>query len=117
MSIPAAVAELNNEIAALDKAITEAEKKKARLISVRESLLKEDLAAGRAPAKKGKPGRKPGPAKKAASVRKNAVSPKKTAAKTSAAPKKRVLSAEAKKRIGDAQRKRWAATRASTKAA
>jgi hypothetical protein len=39
--------------------------------------------------------------------------------KTSKAPKtrkKRVLSAEARKRIADAQRKRWAAQKAKTKA-
>jgi hypothetical protein len=41
-----------------------------------------------------------------------------TARKTKAAPKKhkkRVLSADARKRIADAQRKRWAAQRAKSK--
>jgi len=40
----------------------------------------------------------------------------KRAAATAKPRKKRVLSAEARKRIADAQRKRWAAQRAKTKA-
>lgn len=115
MSIPAAVAELNKEIASLDKAINDAEKKKARLTGVRESLLKEDRGSASVPAKKGKPGRKPGSGKKATVLKKAPVPAKTTAAKKTAAPKKRVMSAEAKKRIGDAQRKRWAATKAAAK--
>jgi hypothetical protein len=41
--------------------------------------------------------------------------PKKSAAKKTAAKKKRVLSPEARKRIADAQRKRWAAQKAKNK--
>lgn len=117
MSIPAAVAELNKEIAALDKAITEAEKKKSRLVVVRESLLKEDGGVGGAPAKRGKPGRKPGALKKAVAGKKATTSTKATSAKKTVTPKKRVMSPEAKKKIGDAARKRWAAKKAAAKTA
>ena len=60
MSISAAVAELNKEIAALDKTITETEKTKARLVGHRDALLKEDRTSGGNVAVKSKPGRKPG---------------------------------------------------------
>lgn len=117
MSIPAAVAELNKEIAALDKTMSEAEKKKSRLVSVRDSLLKEESGVGGAPAKKGKPGRKPGATKKAVAGKKVTTSTKTSAPTKTAAPKKRVMSPEAKKKIGDAARKRWAAKKAAGKAA
>jgi hypothetical protein len=116
MSIPAAVAELNKEIATLDKAITEAEKKKARLASVRDCLLKEESEIGTVPAERRKPGRKPGAVRKSAVVKKAAVTKKTAIAKKTAAPKKRVLSDEARKKIGEAQKKRWAAQRKSATA-
>ncbi|HTX76272.1 MAG TPA: hypothetical protein VMD29_08715 [Terracidiphilus sp.] len=40
---------------------------------------------------------------------------RKTAAKAGKSPRKRVLSADARKRIADAQRRRWAAQRAKSK--
>lgn len=115
MSIPAAVAELNKEIATLDKTITEAEKRKARLVGVRDSLLREVSEGSRTPAKRGRPGRKPGVGNKPVVVKKTAAVKKTTAGKKTASGKKRVLSAEARKKIGEAQRKRWAAQKASTK--
>lgn len=116
MSIPAAVAELNKEIAALDRAITEAERKKARLVGVRDSLLKEDSESD-APVVRRKPGRKLVAGRKSTAARKAAFTKKTVAAKKVAAPKKRVMSAEAKKKIADAQRKRWAAHKAAAKTA
>lgn len=117
MSIPVAVAELNKEIATLERAITEAEKKKARLVGVRDSLLKEDSGSGGALVAKRKPGRQPGVARKSAAVKKAANTKKAVAVRKTAAPKKRVLSAEAKKKIADAQRRRWAAHKAAGKTA
>jgi hypothetical protein len=115
MSIPAALAELNKEIVTLDKAITEAEKKKARLIGVRDALLKEDRESGGAPARKAKPGRRPRATKKSKVASRAAVVKKTVGANKSAASKKRVMSVEARKRIAEAQKKRWAAQKASVK--
>lgn len=116
MSIPAAVAELNKEIAILDKTISESEKKKSRLVGVRDSLLKEDPRTDSAPATKRKPGRKPGAGKKSTLAKKGAVAKKAVATSKAPARKKRVMSAEAKKRISEAQKKRWAAQKAPLKA-
>lgn len=123
MSISAAVAELNKEIATLGKTITEAQKTQTRLVSHRDALLKESQTnSGGIVAKKGKPGRKPGrPAKKAtavkktASVTKAAEAKKIVPAKKAVTAKKRTMSPEARKRIADAQRKRWAAQKQSAK--
>ncbi len=119
MSIPAAVTELNKEIAALDKIITDTEKKKARVVTVRDSLLTETGTG--VPATKGKRGRKPGSAKKAATAKeasgkKSAVAAKPATLKKTAAKKKRTVSPEGKKRMAEAQKKRWAAQRAAAKA-
>lgn len=123
MSLAAAVAELNKEIATLDKTISEAQRTKTRLEGHRDALLKEDGAGSSDTAvKRGKPGPKPGQAaKKAAAVKKaagakKAVTAKKTVpAKKTAVSKKRTMSPEAKKRIGDAVRKRWADKKAAAK--
>lgn len=116
MSISAAVAELNKEIAALDKTITETEKTKARLVGHRDALLKEDRTSGGNVAVKSKPGRKPGrPAKKATVVKKAPGVKKAVASKKTGVAKKRIMSPEAKKRIAEAQKKRWAAQKASAK--
>jgi hypothetical protein len=48
-------------------------------------------------------------------VRKNAVAPKAKKAAGTNGRKRRVLSPEARKRIADAQRKRWAAQKAKSK--
>jgi hypothetical protein len=115
MSIPAAVAELNKEIAMLDKTITGAEKRKARLVGVRDSLLKEEGEVDSVPARRGRPpGRKPGPVKKSSVVKQAELAKKTVVAKKVAAPKKRVMSPEARKRIADAQKKRWAAQKSAT---
>ncbi len=116
MSIPAAVAELNKEIATLDKTITEAEKKKARLIGVRDSLRKEEDKAGSAPVRKVKPGRRPRATNKSKVANRAAVAKKTVGANKLAVPEKRVMSAAARKRIAEAQKKRWAAQKASAKA-
>jgi len=123
MSISAAVAELNKEIAALGKTITETQKTQTRLVAHRDALLKEGQAkSGGIIPIKGKPGRKPGStAKKAVAVEKTASLKKATAvkkvapARKAAASKKRTMSPEARKRIADAQKKRWAAQKASAK--
>ena len=119
MSISAAVAELNKEIASLDRAITETQKAKSRVIAHRDALLKEDQTSGsRISVTKGKPGRKPGrPAKKAVSVKKTAVANKSVSAKKAVVPKKRTVSPEGKKRIAEAQKKRWADQKANAKTA
>ena len=123
MSISAAVAELNKEISVLDKTIVEAEKTKARLVGHRDALLKEDQSSGSSVVTKGKPGRKPGrPAKTATTVKKatplkKAVGPQKAiAAKKTVVAKKRTVSPEGKKRMAEAQKKRWAAKKATVKA-
>ncbi len=115
MSIHAAVAALNKEIEAVDK-------KRARLVSLRDALVVEEgadaLPASNAPVK-GKPGPKPGakkkpgpkPGTKKATVVKGATTPLKAAT-----PKKRVMSPEAKKKIGDAARARWAQKAKANKA-
>jgi hypothetical protein len=132
MSIHAAIAALEKEIEAVAK-------KKARLESMRDALAVEAqgaevTVASSTAAKKGKPGPKPGSAKKAKPGPKPAVAKKgkpgpkpgakktstvqeSVAAKSASSPKKRVMSAEAKKRIGDAQRARWAKNTATKKAA
>jgi len=94
MSITGAVTELNKEI--------------ERLTAIRDSLLKGSqeltgVASRPAPAKKASS------AKKAASVTKSAAT--KSAAGKSAPAKKRILSPEARKRISDANKARWAAVR------
>ena len=103
MSIPAAVEALNKEIEELDK-------KRNRLASLRDALIVEGKDGGSdavssVPAK-GKRGRKPGATK---AIKKTAI------AKKAAAPKKRVLSTEARKKIADAQKARWAASKAVAK--
>lgn len=114
MSLSAAVAELNKEIATLDKTISEAQRTKTRLEGHRDALLKE--AGNGTVVKKGKPGPKPGSAaKKSATAKETAGAKKAIAVKKTAVPKKRTMSAEAKKRIGDATRKRWAERKASAK--
>jgi hypothetical protein len=124
MSINAAVAALNKEIEAIDK-------KRSRLVSLRDALVIEEGAEAQptnsVSATKGKPGPKPG-AKKAS--RKTGAKkpgpkpgPKTTTAKTATAPlkaatpKKRVMSPEAKKRIGEAVKARWAEKAKAKKAA
>jgi len=117
MSISAAVAELNKEISALDKTIVEAEKTKARLVGHRDALLKEDQSSGSSVVTKGKPGRKPGRPAKTATTVKKAVGPQKAiAAKKTVVAKKRTVSPEGKKRMAEAQKKRWAAKKATVKA-
>lgn len=124
MSIHAAVAALNKEIEAIDK-------KRVRLVSLRDALVVEEgveaLPASSVPVKKGKPGPKPGakkpgqkpeakkpgpkPGTKTATVVKRAAAPLKAAS-----PKKRVMSPEAKKKIGDAVKARWAEKAKANKA-
>lgn len=94
MGIPAAVVELNKEIAQLDK-------RKERLAKLRDALLKEEPNTAVSTDR-------PAPQKKAA-AKKKSVAVKKTAAKKKPLPKKkRRLSPEGRKRIGDAARARWA---------
>ncbi len=106
MSIPAAVAELNKEIAQLDK-------KKERLVGLRDALLKEDTEAVNStsvpvPAKRGPAAKKSTTAKKSAAVKKAAPAKKSVVVKKAAPAKKRTLSPEGRKRIADAARARWA---------
>ncbi|MBN9615364.1 MAG: hypothetical protein BGO25_03155 [Acidobacteriales bacterium 59-55] len=122
MSISAAVAELNKEIVVLDKIITEAERTKARLVTHRDALLKEDRGGGGVAVKRGKPGRKSGrpankakPVKKTASVKKAAGAKRAIYEKKTVAPRKRTMSPEARKRIADAQKKRWAKQKQTAK--
>jgi hypothetical protein len=132
MSIHAAIAALNKEIEAVGK-------KKVRLESMRDALIGEAGDVDAVPASsepaKSKPGPKPGAAKKGkpgpkpGTVKKGKPGPKPVAnkattiqdtvaAKKATPPKKRVMSAEAKKKIGDAVRARWAKkTSAAKKAA
>jgi hypothetical protein len=124
MSIQAAVAALDKEIEALDK-------KRGRLVSLRDALVVEEGteigASATVPVNKGKPGPKPGAKKSGptptrdklgpkpgskATVRSKAATPRKVAT-----PKKRVMSPEAKKRIGDAVKARWAEKAKAKKAA
>jgi len=107
MSIHAAVAALDKEIQAIDK-------KRARLVSLRDALVVEDGAeapsASSVPVK-GKPGPKPGAKKKPGPKpgTKKATAPKgATTSLKAATPKKRVMSPETKKKIGDAAKARWA---------
>jgi hypothetical protein len=113
MSIPAAVA-------ALDKEVEELDKKRARIVSLRDALLAEGAEGSNGvkssvPAKKNKPGPNPGSARKSATVKRTGVAKKAVVAKKAAAPAKRILSPEARKKIADAQKKRWAATKEAAK--
>jgi hypothetical protein len=125
MSIQAAVAALDKEIEALDN-------KRGRLVSLRDALVVEEGteigASATVPVNKGKPGPKPGakksgptptrdklgpkPGSKKATLSSKAATPRKVAT-----PKKRVMSPEAKKRIGDAVKARWAEKAKAKKAA
>jgi hypothetical protein len=109
MSISAAVRALNEEIAELDK-------KRIRLVSLRDALIvegenTESGAAGRRTAIEGKGGNKPGPTKKSVAVKKQ------TTKNKTEFPKKRTLSPEARKRIADGQKARWAKARSDAKKA
>lgn len=119
MSIHAAVAALDKEIEAIDK-------KRARLVSLRDALVVEEgaeaLPASSA-AVKGKPGPKPGSKKKTGAKPEPKPGTKKAAAVKgamtslkAATPKKRVMSAEAKKKISEAAKARWAQKAKANKA-
>lgn len=94
MSITGAVNELNKEI--------------DRLTRLRDALLEGSPNGSIVHAAPAASGRKPGPAKKASAAKKSA------AVKTSSLPKKRTLSAAARKRISDAAKARWAKKKAAT---
>jgi len=115
MSIHAAVAALNKEIEATDK-------KRARLVSLRDALVVEEgaeaLPSSSAPVK-GKPGPKPGAKKKPGpkpGARKATAVKGATTSLKAATPKKRVMSPEAKKKISDAAKARWAQKTKANKA-
>lgn len=132
MSIHAAIAAMNKEIEAV-------EKKKARLESMRDALVAEageaEVATTSIAPVKGKPGPKPGsvkrgkpgpkpgattkgkPGPKPGAAKKALTSQVAVAARKTPADKKRVMSAEAKKKIGDAAKARWAAKAATKKTA
>ncbi len=94
MSIPAARAELDKEIAQLDK-------KRERLVVLRDALLKEEpKAADSADA--------PAPAKRTVPKKKSVAAKKAVVPKKQKTAKKRTLSPEGRKRIADAARARWA---------
>ncbi|MBN9615101.1 MAG: hypothetical protein J0G35_05955 [Acidobacteriales bacterium] len=79
-----------------------------RLTKFRDALLEGSPGINVTHAATAKPGRKPGPAKKAAGVRKSA------SVKTSSLPKKRTLSAAGRKAISEAAKARWAAKKKAT---
>ncbi len=125
MSIHAAVMALDKEIEVLDK-------RRVRLVLLREALVVEDGAVAEAavslPLVKGKPGPKPGAKKSGLKPGKKKPGPKPAGTKatvlTKAAAqlnvptaKKRVMSLEARKRIGDAVKASWAAKAKAKKAA
>jgi hypothetical protein len=114
MSISGAVAELDKELASLNKEI-------ARITQIRESLVQEAAKSGTrggatlapaAPAKKAvarkKPGPKPG-SKKSAPAKKSA------SAKAVTPPAKRVISAATRKKMSDAAKARAAAKASEAK--
>lgn len=97
MSIPAAVVEL-------DKAIAQLDKKRERLVGLRDALIKEEpKEAGSIDSID-----VPVPPKKAAVKKKSAAVKKTSVAKKVAPAKKRKLSPEGRKRISDAAKARWA---------
>jgi hypothetical protein len=112
MSISGAVAELDKEIAGLNKEVE-------RITQIRESLLQgasKTAARGSAtappsPAKRPGPKKKPGP-KKSTAAKKSVAVKKSAPAKTAAPAAKRVVSEATRKKMSDAAKAR-AAKRAS----